>query len=667
MNSPPQAKQERRLLSPQLDFSETGAPRSLRFDDTYFDREDGLRESTHIFHKGCEIPYDWAERDKYIIGELGFGTGLNFLATWNLWRQTAPLTARLHYLSIDRFPIPKKNLPRCLNQWPELAPLRSTLIDSYPKLQLGTHRLFLENSRVVLTLIFEDVLSGLLGLETSVNAWFLDGFSPPKNPDMWQPKVFTEISRLSKNNTRIATYTVARQVRHDLNAAGFIVKKRPGIGKKRAVLAGWYEGQKSLSSAKPFYAPPPIIEKRKPRIIIIGGGLAGAQAAYAFARRECDVKIIEEASGIAKKTSSIPAAVMMPRVTANESLDGSYFASAWRFSLDLVHSLQKEIGEEFFTSCGALQLAATRRDEERLRQASQAGALTTDSAKYLEPNVASPIAGLSLERGGLYFPESGLVNVPALCGALTSGISVMINAVAHRFEDNGTNWSVFDKKGHALGSADIVVIANGLGAIYFDQTSHLPLTARLGQISALEPTDRSRLLACILSNHGHITPIVNGHHSVGATFDHVRSRTSENFNSAPTEDADYRNVRRANTLLTDEFRSASAVVGKSWTGLRCTTQDHLPIAGPAPDFQYYQTRYRDLNHGRYWIKYPPARYHRGLFILTGLGARGLVTAPLAAEMIACQALGEPPPLPRELVEALHPGRFLVRALRRNRK
>ncbi|MFL2771791.1 MAG: bifunctional tRNA (5-methylaminomethyl-2-thiouridine)(34)-methyltransferase MnmD/FAD-dependent 5-carboxymethylaminomethyl-2-thiouridine(34) oxidoreductase MnmC [Rhodospirillaceae bacterium] len=667
MNSPPQAKQGWRLLSPQLDFSETGVPRSLRFGDTYFDGEDGLLESTHVFHKGCEIPHDWAGRDKYVIGELGFGTGLNFLATWSIWRQTAPLDARLHYLSIDRFPIPKEDLKRCLNQWPELTLLKSTLVDSYPTLLPGTHRLFLENSRVVLTLIFGDVLPALQGLETSVNAWFLDGFSPSKNPEMWQPKVFSEIARLSKANTRIATYTVAGQVRRNLNAAGFVVKKRSGTGKKRAVLSGLYGRQERLTPTNPWYSSPPSIQKRKPRIIIIGGGLAGAQAAYAFMRRGCDVKIIEETSGLAQRTSSIPAAVMMPRVTASESLDGSYFASAWRFSLDLVHSLQKEIGEEFFTSCGALQLAATRRDEERLRQASQAGPLTTDSAKYLEPNDASLIAGLSLERGGLYFPESGLVNVPALCGALTTRISVMINAVAHRFEDNGTNWSVFDKKGYALGTADIVVIANGLGSSCFDQTSHLPLTARLGQISTLEPTDRSRLLACILSNHGHLTPTVNGQHSVGATFDHVRSITSGNFNSAPTADADNRNVKRANTILTGAFRSASAVAGKSWTGIRCTTQDHLPIAGPAPDFQYYQTRYHDLKHGRHWIKYPPARYHRGLFILTGLGARGLVTAPLAAELIACQALGEPPPLPRKLVQALHPGRFIVRALRKDRK
>ncbi len=220
--------------------------------------------------------------------------------------------------------------------------------------------------------------------------------------------------------------------------------------------------------------------------------------------------------------------------------------------------------------------------------------------------------------------------------------------------DNGTK----------IGEADIVVLANGLSVRQVEQTERFPVIARLGQISKVQETQASAKLSCVLAHDGFVLPAQDGLHTAGATFDHVPEQEWDCPHPAPSAKADAHNLLLVRKLATDVFASNQTDEDKSWTGLRCTTPDQLPLAGPVPVHDAYLSDYGDLRHGHRYKAYPAATYHPGLFVLSGLGARGLVAAPLAAELIASQALGEPLPVPQSLAEALHPGRFAIRSLKR---
>lgn len=218
-----------------------GAPRSKEFDDVYFSADDGLAESEHVFLDGNRLPRGWQERDRYVICETGFGTGLNFLAAWKRFEDTAGPGQKLDFISFEKYPLDAEEIRLHLHPWAEFFEgYLSRMVQLYPALMPGFHRLAL-NERVSLTLVFDDVNIALPRLETRVDAWFLDGFKPSSNPDMWSEQVFAHMARLSKPGTRLATFTAAGKVRRGLEAVGFAVEKVPGFGRKRDMTVGIFD------------------------------------------------------------------------------------------------------------------------------------------------------------------------------------------------------------------------------------------------------------------------------------------------------------------------------------------------------------------------------------------------------------------------------------------
>ncbi|MDG2242772.1 MAG: bifunctional tRNA (5-methylaminomethyl-2-thiouridine)(34)-methyltransferase MnmD/FAD-dependent 5-carboxymethylaminomethyl-2-thiouridine(34) oxidoreductase MnmC [Rhodospirillaceae bacterium] len=659
---------ERAIGEAQIEILANGTPRSIQFEDTYYDARDGLGESRHVFLKGCDLPKAWAGHDTYTIGETGFGTGLNFLSAWQAWLTSHNRPTRLNYVSVEGFPLDAGKLNDVLRPWPELDPIAKQLIESYPIPQPGYHRRFFENGQISLTLLFGQALPILTTLDARVDAWFLDGFAPDRNPDMWHPDLFQEIARLSTPDAKLATFTVAGQVRRDLEKAGFNLQKRSGLGNKRHVLAGRY-------SASPIHPPPepptePWYRLKKPPIaqhktaVVIGSGLAGAFTAHALKRRGCAVTVIERNPNVAEETSATPAAVFMPRLTAGASLDGGVYAHAWSH---LLYELQDLVtkGHDFgLHQCGALLPALTPDEKRRQTTISASGVLPKQFLQMLSAGDASARAGHSLEQGGLYFPDAGFLSAPRLCEALLDSVSVLFNQRADRLDCEGAQWIVNDNNNTKIANADFVVIAGGLDSAAFEQTAWLPLTARRGQITQVPSTPTSQTLKCVIGGEGYITPARDGLHAMGATFDHVR----EGEHAAalkPDSKSDQRNLELVNTVVPGLFERVISS-GESWVGLRCTTNDHLPIIGPLPDHDSYIQDFSELRHGHRWSEYPDARYHNGLYVMTGLGAHGTVIAPLAAEVIASQIFGDPSLLPRSLSQALHPGRFIARDLKRGR-
>jgi tRNA 5-methylaminomethyl-2-thiouridine biosynthesis bifunctional protein len=218
-----------------------GQPVSRVFGDVYFARDSGIAEARHVFLGGNGLRRRWAALGpgrRFVIGETGFGTGLSFACAWQLWDKVAPRDARLGFLSFERFPLAAADVGRTLGLWPELAGYRDALVSQWVELAPGWHRFRFDGGRVLLTLVVGDVRDALPRVDAVVDAWFLDGFAPAKNPEMWGPDVMAEIARLSRRSTTCATYTVAGEVRRGLEAVGFAVAKAPGFGRKREMLRG---------------------------------------------------------------------------------------------------------------------------------------------------------------------------------------------------------------------------------------------------------------------------------------------------------------------------------------------------------------------------------------------------------------------------------------------
>ena len=226
----------------EIVWGDNGTPIAARFDDPYYSRLDGRAEAGHVFLGGNSLPERFAGRQGFTIGELGFGTGLNFFETLAAWRAAAPAAAILTYISFERYPLSTEDLRRAIACWPELSDDCEILCRHWPP---TGDRCEIAFPRANLVVIVGDVNETLPTWAGAADAWFLDGFSPAKNPDMWGEALLAEVFRQTRPGGTFATFTAAGWVRRNLSGAGFEVQKTAGYGRKRECL----KGQKPLAAA----------------------------------------------------------------------------------------------------------------------------------------------------------------------------------------------------------------------------------------------------------------------------------------------------------------------------------------------------------------------------------------------------------------------------------
>ncbi len=328
-----------------LDWTPEGQPRSRLYGDVYFSTEDGLAETEAVFLKGCGLPEAWAGRDRFCVGELGFGSGLNIAALLDLWRRTAGPEARLHIFSVEAHPLSAAEAARALAAWPRLAEATGPMIAGWPGRARGFHRVEFPEFRAVLDLAVLDVAEALAGWGGRADAWFLDGFSPALNPAMWGQDVLDLVAARSAPGARVGTFTVAGAVRRGLQAAGFEVDKRPGHGRKRERLEARLAGE----------AP----ARARPRVAVIGAGIAGASAARALRVLGVD-PVLVEAEGLGVGASGNPAALVTPRLDAGLGPVARLAAQAFGRAADLYGQVAGAV-----VAAGVRQLASGERDTGR--------------------------------------------------------------------------------------------------------------------------------------------------------------------------------------------------------------------------------------------------------------------------------------------------------------
>lgn len=379
-------------------WNDRQTPVSPLFDDIYFAVEDGLRETRYVFLENNQLPQAWSERPIFHIAELGFGTGLNFLAAAELFLKTAKANQKLFFSSFEKFPLTRAEIEISLGRWPELDPLAKEFLSQYEPLPLGCHRFELFDRRVYLDLWIGDARDSLKEFEGPVDAWFFDGFAPHKNAEFWSEEIFAEVRRASSSGCRFATYASTGFVQRALKKFGFKIEKCRGFGKKREMLRGYLPGHPTTR--------PPVPET----IQIQGAGIVGCLQAYtgsAFASR---VLLSEKESTPCSKASGNPRALVMPTLTAKQSPLGAWSLSSFLQTLRLFRSFgdDESIG---WHPTGLLQLWSLNPDDlrrqERYFESLQSYQIPPSIARTVSREEASELAGIRLKQSGIYFPQAG--------------------------------------------------------------------------------------------------------------------------------------------------------------------------------------------------------------------------------------------------------------------
>ena len=591
--------------SPLLTWTEEGEPRSGRFGDVYFSRDDGLAETRAVFLEGCGLPDAWMGRDHFTVAELGFGTGLNIAALLYLWRRTRPEGGRLHIFSIEGFPLTAAEAARALGAWPALAEATEALIANWPAATPGFHRVDLPGFDAVLDLAVGDAAWALEQWSGVADAWFLDGFSPALNPGMWSPEVMALIAERSAPGARLATFTVAGAVRRGLAGQGFIVEKRPGHGRKRERL------EARLPSV--FEPSPP------PRVAVIGAGIAGASVARALKAQGLRAVVFEgERPGAGG--SGFPAALVTPRLDAGDLGIAALHAQALERAAHLYASIPDAV-----TGHGVLQLPQAPRDAVRFEKIARQPIWNDDDMAVLDEGAASAIAGEATGQGGLLMKGAFALHPAAVLSYWLSDAEVRSERVT-RLERADRRWRLIGEADSVLAEVDSVVLAAGWGSAVllegFDQTPRLSPVR--GQADWIDGDVTVHPMAW----GGYAVPTGRGV-LFGATHD--RGDTD----ATPREDDSARNLATLEARLPElAKRIAAAGPVQKRAAVRATTPDRLPVAGALDD---------------------------GLYVLGGLGSRGFCVGPLLGEHIAALVLGQPSPLPRDLAARVWPRRSSVLA------
>lgn len=617
---------------------------NVEYGDVYFSRAGGSREAEHVFLAGNELYSRWRDVRQFAIGELGFGTGLNFLVTLRHWRAIAPADAHLHYVAIERAPLTLDCARAVWARFPELHDEAALLASAYPEAVAGFHRRVLCAGRVSLTLVWGEASEVLPQLDGVIDAWYLDGFAPRCNPDMWQMPIAQQLARLSRAQTTVATYSVAAVVRDALQASGFAIEKRPGFGAKREMLVGRLQQTQASAIATPWFARPESLRMQERRVAVIGAGIAGITAAQALAWRGWHVDLIDSAPQVATGASGNPAAIVTPLLSVDMSPHAQFNTAAFLYSSAW---LAAQHSDAWFPT-GVI---------ERLNPA----ALDRLALERVPDSIAQRVGSLdaaSGSAGALCYPRGGWVDARAFCAQLAEQI---VNLTLHcqmqveRLSYVDGRWLVTGHNGTVV-DAPCVVIATGATLPTVSGVPALPLQAVRGQLTQFEAHHAPNVAARPICGDGYAVRLPSGQWCAGASYDATQATPT------PLADDTARNRARL-SALTGIAAECLAVVSEH-VGFRAVAPDRFPLVGAVADTAWFHERYADLRHGRAAARYPRAQYLPGLYVTAGHGSRGFSVAPYAAQWLADLIEGGVLPGPRRWLEWITPARFVVRALKK---
>ena len=612
------------------DFRLANAPLSNRHgilraddvDDLYFSADNGIAESQHVFLAGNDLQarlVDLAQVDlaqaglaHFTIAETGFGTGLNFLALMNLMDDLANVTGsqafQIDYISFESRPLDAAVMAQSHALFPAVAQNSKDLIACLPPRWPGLHRRDFKGGRLRLHLLYGAAELSLKKADFRADAWFLDGFSPAKNPQLWSAELLCEVGRLTKAGGSFASFTAARSVRDNLTAAGFDVEKRPGFGHKREMIIGRKAGSLSPKTAL-----------SQPKLGIIGGGIAGAAVAAGLIKRGIEAHIIDAKNSLAAGASGNRLGLQSPRLSVDHNTASRMSADCLSYAAHYSDLTGASIYPQVI-SLDWPEREAVRQDKFR-RQF-----WPDDLMQFTSAQTASALAGIDLPLGGAVYPWGRVIDPKVLTSGLAAGAVLHLGFDVAQINRHDGRFMITGIDGRHL-DFDYIVAANGaaldtaLSMLEIDGVRTEITSGQVSQVPAIKDFDG---LGSGISFGGYLTPAFEGLHELGASFD--RSGTSEISAVANLHNRQ---------LLPDELAKClpDPVGYGARVSRRASTPDRNPVLGKVAD---------------------------GVFVIGALGARGLTLAPLLGDMLAAEIIGTPVTLATDIRDGLDPFRFRLR-------
>jgi len=645
-----------------------GQPYSEMFDDIYYSSNEGEGisgeyEFKHVFLKNNGLPERWLISENFTIAELGFGSGLNFLLTVREWLKHLAETKQdkcLHYIAIEKYPLSPDAIAQLASRYPELKSYCDELLVCYPPAVEGSHSRHLFNNKVVIHFKFKDVLSALNDEYFNVDAWYLDGFSPAKNSDMWSEQLFLKLAQNSRAGATCSTYTAAGYVRRNMQNAGFLVKKVKGYGKKHEMLTATYTVEDAQEYREKFKAykfsdKPWFQTNHNPKVysdkhaVIIGAGIAGLSMAYALIKRGWVITIIDKHGAVAKETSSNPAAIVYPRLSINNHVDNEFFISAFCLSVSLMERLQNKYLKKFWFGCGFLHEI----DEKKAVALLAKYSFNKDfiSLSTVKEKKYSSWANFHYKTAGVVLPNILCDVLKQECG---DNLSIVSEEV-HNINFDNDRWHCYSDKASIL-SSEVLIVASGATVKDIELPIDLPVDIIRGQIVTLNESEQSKSITSTLASKITFSPAINGKHYLGASY----SRDNKSIDVDSNETAAL--IESLNTAFHYDFSALDCI--DDWVGFRSMSIDRVPIVGAVPDRKYFEKEYGDICHGKKHKVYSLGKNLKGLYLSLGHGSRGFTSAFLSSEIISAQIVGEPAPVERMVLNYLTPSRFIINDLKR---
>ena len=614
-----------KLQTAELDWEivdDIEIPISKQFGDVYFSKDNGLLETRHVFLNGNDLTERLSQLHDYqyfCVGETGFGTGLNILTLWQLWQQVRlDNHSHLHVVSVEKFPLNKADLIRALNVWTELKPLAEKLIQQYPLPIAGCHRLSFPEERFSIDLWLgdaQDIFPTIPKTQT-VNAWFLDGFAPSCNPDMWQANVLDHMVRLSDFGTTFASFSVAGIIKRGLKQHGIQISRPRGFGHKREMLkAIWLDTSQtetqSQDSETTIAAPPKSETSKQRKIAIIGAGIAGLSSAWAFAQRGHQVTIYEQNEPLSGASGN-PLALLNPKLCPIEQAHEHLMTLSWQHALNFYPQFKA------FRSIQVQQIALKNADElSGLVEQYPENVLTANTTLECFPETEFP--SLTLHQAGAVSPHQ-------LRDEILQHANIRIEKVKiSRLESTDSQVTLWqDQQIIAITDHAIVCCAKQSAELFENYPVLKPIR---GQVSWVENSQRPLALDQAYSYGGYCMQLDTAQLILGASFYPNRDDAE-----VLTEDHVH-NYELIHNVFPKYAQGLPSV--DTWQGrasVRAQSLDYLPLVGKIQNFGQ-------------------------IYTFAGLGSKGFLFAPLCSEILASLMLGELCPVPQNLLDKLNPQRF----------
>ncbi len=675
-------KQFAQIKPADIEWRETttnhSIPFSKEFNDIYFNPQDGLAESKYVFLAGNNLPHDWKNlaQQQFNIAELGFGSGLNFLMTLNAWQQainarTDKPRCHLNYISIEKRPFKQQDFLKAAKHWPLFSNLVEQLSTNYPSLTFGRHQIQFKHWNATLTLFFMPVelaLNDLIAESRSqqnkiiIDHWYFDGFAPAKNQSMWEHSICEQVSRLSKIGTKLATFSVSKQVKSPLVKAGFKISKRKGFGRKREMLTAQLETPLqekpktyiNLKYDKPWFN---ISHSRSAKnVAIIGAGIAGCATAYELANAGVKVHLFDQASTIAAKASGAAAGIFHPQLTADMNINSQFNWQAYCYLTHFLKSLTDEQKTSVILNQGIERVFSDSNEQEKLFALAEQIQLTDWITK---PDHL-------LHKSSVFFPHAAAINLAQFCQLLINQIpeqnlQLFLGYTVKKITPIGAQWQVTTPQQNFV--FDQLILCGGANSPLTEQYLQTQTNISRGQTCLLESKPITQQLTHTVCGKAYLVPQNKQQLLLGTTFenlvDDVLNQQSQN--EVLKQASNLMQAMKLSFMPPEQYFNLPL---KGSLGYRRHSQDRLPIVGAAFDNKKIEADFENLGQKR--IKQQNLSHYNinGLWLNTAYGSHGIIYSLLASKHLSALVTNNISPLSQTISNAIHPARFKIRSLKK---